>query len=89
MGRCGCGADDPMQPRNDWSGGATPNAVKTQIWIAVLAYALVHLLKHRHGFSQTPNEIVQILSVMILEKAPINQPFSEIQMENPDRQNCN
>ena len=69
--------------------GTTPNAVKTQMWIAVLVYVLVHLLKHRHGLTQTPNQIVQILSVVILEKTPINHVFSEIQQKNPEDQNCN
>ena len=65
------------------------NAVKTQLWIAVMVYVLVHLLKHRHGLCQTPNEIVQILSVMIFEKTPINQVFSEIQQKNAEGQNRN
>lgn len=58
--------------------GTTPNAVKTQLWIAVIAYVLVHRLKHRYGLAQTPNEIAQILSVMLLEKTPVNRAFSEI-----------
>ena len=57
--------------------GTTPNAVKTQLWIAVIAYVLIHRLKHRHGLRQTPNEIAQILGVMILEKTPANEVFSE------------
>jgi IS4 transposase len=69
--------------------GATPNAVKTQLWIAVMAYVLVHLLKHRQGLRQTPNEIMQILSVMALEKTPINQVFSETQEKNAEEQNRN
>jgi len=69
--------------------GTTPNAVKTQLWIAVMVYVLVHLLKHRHGLGQTPNEIVQILSVMVFEKTAINQVFSELQQKNVEDQNCN
>jgi hypothetical protein len=69
--------------------GTTPNAVKTQLWIAVMVYVLVHLLKHRHALSQTPNQVVQILGVMILEKTPVNQLFSEIQLKNPEAQNRN
>jgi IS4 transposase len=58
--------------------GTTPNAVKTQLWIAVMVYVLIHLLKHRHGLKQTPNEIAQILSITVIAKTPINQVFSEI-----------
>lgn len=69
--------------------GTTPNAVKTQLWIAVMVYVLIHRLKHRHGLSQTPNEIAQILSVMIFEKTPINQLFSEIQQKCVEADNRN
>jgi IS4 transposase len=69
--------------------GTTPNAVKTQLWIAVMVYVLVHLLKHRNQLSQTPNQIAQILSVTIFEKTPINLLFSEIQMKNAMDENHN
>ena len=67
----------------------TPNAVKTQLWIAVMVYVLVHRLKHGYGLSQTPNQIAQILSVMIFEKIPINQAFSEIHEETREQENRN
>jgi hypothetical protein len=69
--------------------GTTANAVKTQLWIAVMVYAMVHLLKARRGLPQTPNQIMQVLSVMIFEKTPINQVFSEIQQKNTEGQNHN
>lgn len=69
--------------------GTSPNAVKTQLWIAVMVYVLIHRLKHRQALSQTPNEIAQILGVMIFEKTPINQVFSEIQQKNSEGENRN
>jgi len=69
--------------------GTTPNAVKTQMWIAVMVYVLVHRLKHRHGLTQTPNEIVQILGVTLFEKTPINQVFLEIHQKNAEAENRN
>ena len=69
--------------------GTTPNAVKTQLWIAVIVYVLVHLLKKRHGLRQTPNEIAQILGVMLLEKTPVNQAFSETEVQNAKGDDCN
>jgi len=69
--------------------GVTPNAVKTQLWIAVMVYVLVHRLKHRHGLFQTPNQIAQILGVMIFEKTPINQVFSEIHEGIHEQENHN
>jgi hypothetical protein len=62
--------------------GTTPNAVKTQLWIAVIVYALVHLLKARRGLPQTANQIMQVLSVMIFEKTPINEVFAEKKEQN-------
>jgi hypothetical protein len=69
--------------------GTTPNAVKTQLWIAVMVYVLIHLLKHREALRQTPNELAQILGVMLLEKTPVNELFSEIQLKNAKSQNRN
>ena len=58
--------------------GTTPNAVKSQLWIAVMVYVLVHRLKSREGLHQNLNEIYQVLSVTLFEKALVNQVFSEI-----------
>lgn len=56
--------------------GTTPNAVKVQLWAAVIVYLLVVKLKHHYGLSQEINEIMQILSVTILEKTPVFELFS-------------
>ena len=58
--------------------GNTPNAVKTQLWAAVIVFVLVAKLKHRYQLPQDANEIFQILSVTILEKTPVFEVFSEI-----------
>jgi len=57
--------------------GTSPNAVKTQIWAAVIVYVLVLKLKHRYQLAQDPNEIFQILSLTILEKTLVFELFSE------------
>jgi hypothetical protein len=67
--------------------GTTANAVKTQLWIAVIVYVLVHLLKARRGLPQTPNQIMQVLSVMIFEKTLINEVFSELPSQNTEDHN--
>lgn len=53
--------------------GETPNAVKIQIWVAVCTYVLVAILKEKLKTSQTMNEILQILSVSVFDKTPVNQ----------------
>lgn len=69
--------------------GTSPNAVKTQLWIAVIVFVLVVRLKHRHGLGQTTNEILQILSVTILEKLPVTELFSQIEQPLTEDQNRN
>jgi hypothetical protein len=58
--------------------GTTPNAVKAQLWIAVIVYVLTVKLKHRYELRQDLNEVLQVLSVTLLEKTPISQLFSEM-----------
>jgi hypothetical protein len=69
--------------------GTTPNAVKGQLWIAVIVLVLIHRLKHQLGLGQTPYEIAQILSVTICEKTPINELISDEQRQSVTRQNHN
>ena len=56
--------------------GTTPNAVQSQLWVAVIVYVLVAQFKHRHQLPQELNEILQILSVTILQKTSVNELFS-------------
>lgn len=53
--------------------GESANAVKTQVWVAVCTYILVATLKEKLKISQTMNEILQILSVSVFDKTPVNQ----------------
>lgn len=48
--------------------GQSPNAVKTQVWIAISAYVLVAILKHELKLDRSQHEILQILSVTLFEK---------------------
>jgi transposase len=66
--------------------GTTPNAVKSQLWIAVITLVLIHRLKHRLGLRQTPNEIAQILSVTLCEKTPVHQAFFDEVEQNAQAQ---
>jgi hypothetical protein len=47
--------------------------VKTQIWIAVSVYVLVAIVKKRLNLSASLYEILQILSLTMFEKTPLNQ----------------
>ena len=51
--------------------GSSPNAVKTQIWIAVSVYVLVAIVRKRLALEMSLYQILQILSLTLLEKTPI------------------
>jgi hypothetical protein len=69
--------------------GTTPNAVKSQLWIAVIVYVLTVKFKHRHQLRQDLNEVLQILSVTILEKTPVYRLFSEVYDAKETGECCN
>jgi hypothetical protein len=56
--------------------GESENAVKTQIWIAVSVYVLVAIIRKRLGLTASLYEILQILSLTMFERMPINQLLS-------------
>ena len=69
--------------------GESPNAVKTQIWVAVCTFVLVAILREKLKISQTMNEILQILSVSPFDKTPVNQLLrtQALQKSEPDNSN--
>lgn len=69
--------------------GETPNAVKTQIWIAVCTFVLVAILKKKLNSQHSLNEILQILSVSALNKMPVNQLITNINTKKPNTPNHN
>ena len=70
--------------------GTSENAVKSQIWIAVSVYVLVAILKKRLNLSASLYEILQILSLTMFERLPLDQllaritPSSDL-LENPNQ----
>ena len=56
--------------------GTTPNAVKTQVWIAISVYVLVAILKKELNLQASMYEMLQVLGVMLFEKTPIKSLFS-------------
>jgi hypothetical protein len=50
--------------------------VKTQIWIAVSVYVLVAIVKKRLGLEASLYTLMQVLSVTIFEKMPIQTALS-------------
>jgi len=55
--------------------GTSENAVKTQIWIAVSVYVLVAIIKKKLQLDASLYTLLQILSVTLFEKMPLQQAF--------------
>ena len=58
--------------------GTSENAVKTQIWIAVSVYVLVAIVKKRLNLSVSLYEMLQILSLTMFERIPLDQLLNNI-----------
>lgn len=61
--------------------GTSANAVKTQIYIAIITYVLVVLIKAKLKLQQSAYEVLQIMSVSLLDKTSLRTLF-----ENPNYQ---
>lgn len=70
--------------------GTSPNAVKTQVWIAISTYVLVAIMRKKLKIDLSLYTILQILSVSLFEKTHISQLLTgyEIQksMSSEDNQ---
>lgn len=66
--------------------GTSANAVKTQIWIAISVYVLVAIIKKELGIKENLYTILQILSLTLFEKIPLNQLLNKLdyKVDNPE-----
>jgi len=62
--------------------GTSENAVKTQIGIAVSVYVLVAIVKKRLNISASLYEMLQILSLTLFEKMPLDQLLAKSVMDD-------
>jgi IS4 transposase len=58
--------------------GTSANAVRTQVWIGVIVYVLLAIVKKQEGLEASLSQMLTILSVRAFEKVPINQAFLQI-----------
>jgi hypothetical protein len=68
--------------------GTTPNAVKTQAWIAMTVYALLASLRRQLGTPASLHDLLQLLSVALFEKTPINTLLSRLGPQQSDEEPC-
>ncbi len=69
--------------------GTSENAVKTQIWIAVSVYFLVAIIKKRLNLDASLYTLLQILSVTLFERMPIQQAFPGNANRTTEGEQCN
>jgi hypothetical protein len=58
--------------------GTSENAVRTQIWIAISVYVLVAIIKKQLNLEVSLHTLLQILSVTLFEKLPLQQAVADI-----------
>ena len=69
--------------------GTSINAVKTQVYIAIITYTLIAIIKNQLQTKLTTNEMLQILSASLFDKNQLNQLFQSLVNQNIKEQNCN
>jgi IS4 transposase len=62
--------------------GRSENAVRTQLWIALCVYALVAVVRKQIKSQASLFEILQILSINVFDKTPINELFVQTNLSN-------
>lgn len=59
--------------------GTSENAVKSQIWIAVAVYVLIAIIRKELGLRVSLHTLLQILSLTMFEKTPLQQALVDIE----------
>ena len=62
--------------------GTSLNAVKIQIYIAIITYTLVSIIKSKLRIEKSTYEILQILSFSLIDKTPINELLTNQDYQN-------
>ena len=69
--------------------GTSENAVRIQIYSAIIAYCLVAIVGKELKIERSTYEILQILGISLLDKTPINELFTNIDYKNVKELNYN
>lgn len=65
--------------------GTSENAVKIQIWTAISVYALIAIVRKTLKLDRSPFSILQILSVSLLEKIPLQEALAASSAQDFER----
>lgn len=69
--------------------GTSENAVRIQIYSAIIAYCLVEIVGYNLEIDRSTYEILQILGISLLDKSPINELFTNIDINDVKERNDN
>jgi len=69
-----------LQIKSFW--GTTLNAVKIQIYCAIIAYCLVAIIGYKLKVDRSIYEILQILSISLLDKTPVREILTKCDYKN-------
>lgn len=69
--------------------GTSENAVRIQINIAIIAFCLISIISKDLKINRTNYEILQILSMSLLDKTPINELLMKTDNNNVNERNTN
>jgi hypothetical protein len=67
--------------------GTSINAVKTQIYCAIIAYCLVAIIGNKLKVGRPIYEILQILSISLLDKSSIREILTKYEYKDVKEQN--
>lgn len=69
--------------------GYSENAVRIQIFSAIITYLTISIMKEKMRLPQSNYEILQILNFSLIDTIPIPQLFDNYYLQNIKEQNCN
>ena len=69
--------------------GTSENAVRIQIYTAIIAYCLVSIMGYDLKIERSTYEILQVLGISLLDKTPIKELFAKIEYKDVKEQNYN
>jgi hypothetical protein len=67
--------------------GTSENAVRIQIYTAIIAYCLVTIVGHELNIDRSTYEILQVLGISLLDKTPVIELFTNTDYKDVKEQN--
>lgn len=66
--------------------GTSENAVKIQVYSAIIAYCLVAIMQHNMKLNRSTYEVLQILGISLTDKTPLRNLFSKTKFNDVKEQ---